>query len=156
MEYWEILLMKQRERGKDGLTIPFLIGSQRYLSTTSDQGIAVLIQNMAINKSFETCIRYCMATQTLIAEIRKQENMVYYPKSNSGARTNLSIGIMLKHELGEDVDRLIECLVEKFQHPIDDGLFSAEPNVDGRSVNWQKFSPNDIKFINDSFASLAR
>ena len=31
-KYWEILLEKQRERGKDGLTIPFIIGSQNYLS----------------------------------------------------------------------------------------------------------------------------
>lgn len=154
MEYWEILLIKQRERGKDGLTIPFLIGSQQYLPTNSNQDIAGLIRDMATSSSFETCIRHCMGTQTFIAEIRKQKNMVSYLKSSFGEQTNLSVGIMSKSDLGEDIDQVIENLVDKFQDTIDDERFSAEPNVNGRSVNWRELSPDDIKFIKDSFGSL--
>src|SRR5690242_16394422 len=101
MEYWEILLIKQRERGKDGLTIPFLIGSQQFLKNNNEkQNIRDLIHDIAQSDSFETCIRHCMGTQTLIAEIRKAKNVVYYPTNNTEEQKNLSVGIMSKTDLG--------------------------------------------------------
>ena len=154
MKYWEILLLKQRERGNDGWTIPFLIGSQQYLANKSNQGIASLVHDMATRRSIETCIRHCMGTQTFIAEIRKRKNSVYYPTFGSGEQTNLAVGIMSKSDLGEVIDQVIETLIDKFQDAIDNGRYSAEPNVDGRSVNWRDFSPDDITFIRDSFNSL--
>lgn len=154
MEYWEILLKKQRERGKNGLTIPFLLGSQQYLPANSNQDITGLIQDMATRSSFETCIRHCAGTQTLIVEIRRQKNAVYYLKSNCGELTNLSVGIISKIDLGERIDQVIENLIDKFQDAINVERFSAEPNVDGRSVNWREFSSDDIKFIKASFDSL--
>jgi hypothetical protein len=80
--------------------------------------------------------------------------MVYYPLDNSQEQKNLSIGIMSKADLGEDTDKVIEALIEKFQDTIDAERFSAKPNVDGRSVNWTEFSEDDIQFIKDSFKSL--
>lgn len=44
--------------------------------------------------------------------------------------TNLSIGIKLKSDLGEGIEQVIDNLIEKFQHAIDNERFSAEPNVD--------------------------
>lgn len=154
MEYWEILLLKHRERGKDGLTIPFLIGSQKYLCNNPNQDIAGLINSMATSTAFETCIRYCMGTQTMIAEIRKQKNMVYYVQSPTGEPTNLSIGIMSKDDLGDNIVQLSESLADKFQDAIEAERFSAEPNVDGRSVHWREFTFEDIQFIEDSFNSF--
>lgn len=153
MKYWEVLLVKQRERGKDGLTIPFLIGSQQYASSKLNYGINSLIQDMAASKTFETCIRYCMGTQTLIAEIRKTKNAVYYVQNN-GELTNISIGIMSKADLGLEIDQVIENLIDKFQTPIQANQFSAEPNVNGRCVNWKEFSTEDIQFIKESFSLL--
>ncbi|WAC39239.1 hypothetical protein [Pedobacter sp. SL55] len=150
MKYWEILLIKQQERGKDGLTIPFLIGSQKYFSSEVSYNINSLIQEMAISKTFETCIRYCMGTQTLIAEVRKEKNAVYYVKDNQEV-TNISIGVMSKGDLGLELDQVIENLIDKFLIPIKDNQFSAEPNVNGRCVKWNKFSTQDIQFIRDSF-----
>ncbi|REA63415.1 hypothetical protein DSL64_02920 [Dyadobacter luteus] len=155
MKYWEILLTKQRERGKDGLTIPFIIGSQQYLSTSSNQDISELILDMAGNYSFETCIRYCIGTQTLIAEIRNPGNNVYYLETNNGEKTNLSIGVLILDDIGINLQDAIEKFVEKFKAPIDRLTFSAEPNVDSREVNWQAFTEEDIKFVEDSFSSLS-
>ena len=56
MEYWEILLKKQRERGKNGLTIPFLLGSQQYLPANSNQDITGLIQDMATRSSLNLIV----------------------------------------------------------------------------------------------------
>lgn len=156
MKYWEILLRKQRERGKDGLTIPFLVGSQKFLpERLSRQNINDLIRDIATSNSFETCLRYCMGTQTLIFEIKKSNNVVYYPKYNDQLQANLSVGIMLKNDLGESVENLIDKLTEKFQDPINKELFSAEPNVNERRVEWREFTTDDdIPFIKKSFESL--
>lgn len=151
MKYWEILLTKHRERGKDGLTIPFLIGSQQYLKSDEIQDIPGLINEMANRENFETCIRYCMGIQTLIAEIRKPKNEVFYVIGSNTESTNLSIGISFKEDLGENLDSIIKTLVDKFQPRIDSGLYSAEPNVDQRRANWQKYSEEDIQFIKNSF-----
>ncbi|MEN0011359.1 hypothetical protein [Flavobacterium nitrogenifigens] len=112
-----------------------------------------LIQEMAISKTFETCIRYCMGTQTLIAEVRKEKNAVYYVQ-DSQKLTNISIGVMSKSDLGLELDELIINLIDKFQTHIKAEQFSAEPNVDGRSVKWNKFSTEDVQFIKDSFSLL--
>ena len=68
MKYWEILLREQRERGKSGLTIPFIIGSQRYLPAESlkQQTISDLIVDISKSNTFETNLRYCTDVHTLI------------------------------------------------------------------------------------------
>lgn len=155
MKYWEILLSKQQERGKDGLTLPFLIGSQNYLPVTyTHQCIGELIRDMVSSDAFETCIRYCMGTATLVFEIRKKRNFVYYPTHNFNAQNNLSIGFHLKNELGEDTGELIENLIDKFQSVIDKELFSAESNMYERAATWVCLSNEDVEFIESSFMSL--
>jgi hypothetical protein len=156
MNYWEILLIKQRERGRDGLTLPFIIGSQKYLpETVSHQNIDDLINDIISSKSFETCIRFCMSTQTFIFEKRKPKNVCYYPTYNNQAQNRLSVGVYFEAELGNSIELLIIKLKEKFQNAIDKELFSAEPDVDGRSVNWRPFSADeDIMFIKNCFEFL--
>lgn len=155
MKYWETLLQKQREIGKNGLTIPFLIGSQNYLPKSSHkQTIRELIEDMIKNDSFEKCLRYCIGTQTFIIEVRKGKNAVYYPKINEQDQLNFSVGLHHRNDFTDHIDELIKELIHRFQEPIDNEIFSAEPNVDGRSANWNKFSDKNISFIKDSFMAL--
>lgn len=153
MKYWEVLLQKQREKGKDGLTIPFLIGSQSYLPQPSyQQTIRELIEDMIKDNSFEKCLRYCIGTQTFIIEISKGKNAVYYPtKKNEQEQSNFSVGLFYRKDFTENIDNLIQELETRFQEPIDNGLFSAEPNVDSRSVKWNNFSGKEISFIKNVF-----
>ena len=156
MKYWELLLTKQRERGKDGLTLPFLIGSQDYLPETHiRQNIEDIILDIVFSKTFETCIRYCMGTQTFILEIRKPKNSVYYPTYKNTEQSNLSVASFSKKDLGDNIDTLIDFLRENFQDKIDEGLFSAVPNTYERTANWTAFSiEDDIPFIESSFKFL--
>lgn len=152
MKYWEVLLQKHRGNGKDGLTIPFLIGSQNYLPNSSNQQtISELIKDMVNHLPFEKCLRYCLGTQTFIIEISKGKNAVYFPKINEEEQSNFSVGLFYKRDFTDNIDSLIQELESRFQEPIDDGLFSAEPNVDSRSVNWTKFTEKDILFIENAF-----
>lgn len=151
-KYWEILLEKHREKGKDGLTIPFIIGSQNYLPNNSyKQNISELIYDIVTSNLFEICIRFCMGTNTFIAEIRKEKNVCYFPKINNNEQNKLSVGIYHKNDFGESIEELIENLIEKFQNPIDSRTYSAVPNTYERTVNWNKFSEEDRIFIENCF-----
>lgn len=156
MKYWQLLLTKQRERGKAGLTLPFIIGSQNYLPETHfNQTIAELIKDVTISQTFETCIRYCMGTQTFILEIRRSKNSVYYPKYKNSEQTNLSVGTFAKGDFGESIDTVIDFLYDSFQDKIESGLYSAVPNEYERKPTWKPFSlEDDIPFIQNSFKFL--
>ena len=153
MKYWEILLTNQRKRGRDGLTIPFLIGSQQYLPGTQErQGIKELILDMTSKSSFETCLCFCMGTQTFIFEIKKSNNATYFPTKNQNNQNGLSVAQFDKSKFGDTVEQLIKTLEDMFQGTIEDENFSAEPNVDDRTVKWNSFSEDeDIPFIQKSF-----
>ncbi|SHM79305.1 hypothetical protein [Flavobacterium xanthum] len=151
-KYWEILLEKHREKGKDGLTIPFIIGSQNYLENNSyKQNISELIYDIVSSNLFEVCIRYCITTNTFIAEIRKEKNGCYYPKIDNNEQNKLSVGIYHKTDFGESIKELIEYLIDKFQNPIDNKTYSAEPNTYERTVQWNEFSEKDKIFIKKCF-----
>lgn len=126
MKYWEILLIEHRNRGKDGLTLPFLIGSQDFFEDSrKKQNNEELIIDMAESRNFETCIRYCLSIETLIFEIRKTKNAVYYPDFNGHDQKNLSIGLFLKAKLGMNVIGVISYLKENFQQIIENQVYSA-------------------------------
>jgi hypothetical protein len=153
MKYWEALLINQRQRGKDGLTLPFLIGSQQYLPENHIlQGIEELIVDMVNTDTIETCIRYCMGTQALIFEMRKTLNKVYYPTYQDDDQKNLSFAQFHKQDLGDSIEILIPNLINQYQHILDEGYYSAESNAYDRQANWKLFSTTeDIIFINESF-----
>lgn len=156
MKYWELLLTKQRERGKDGLTLPFLIGSQNYLPETHfKQSIEDIVLDITTSETFETCIRYCTGTQTFIFEIRKPKNSVYYPIYQNAEQSNLSVATFHKKDFGDSIDSLIDFLNENFQDKIDAGHYSAVPNTYERTASWTTFSiDEDIPFIENSFKHL--
>lgn len=156
MKYWELLLTMQRERGKDGLTLPFLIGSQYYLPEIHyKQSIGDLVYEMVSSETFETCIRYCTGTQTFIFEIRKPKNNVYYPIHQNAEQSNLSVATYFKKDFGDSIESVIDFLIENFQNKIYAGHFSAVPNTYERVANWTAFSEDDdIPFIESSFKLL--
>jgi hypothetical protein len=153
MKYWEMLLTNQRKRGRDGLTIPFIIGSQKYLPENHvRQNIKDLILDLTTKSSFETCLRFCMGTQTFILEIKKPKNITYSPTLNQNEQEGLSIAVFDRTRFGNSVEEVIEKTQELFQQTIDAEKFSAEPNVEERTVKWGVFSANeDIPFIKSSF-----
>lgn len=126
MKYWQILLIEQRKRGKSGLTIPFIIGSQFYLidPLLKKQEISDLINEISVSDLFETCLRYCTDTKSLILEIRATRNAVYYPLYNGLEQKNLSIAVSFDN-LGDNVDDLITKLECDYNKPISDNTFSA-------------------------------
>lgn len=151
-KYWEILLEEHRRKGKDGLTIPFIIGSQNYLPKNKyRQNISELVYDIISSNIFEICIRYCVGTNTFIMEIRKEKNVCYFPKTNNKEQNKLSVGIFHKDDFGESIEGLIENLIEKFQEPIDNETYSAESNTYERTVKWNEFSKEDKNFIEECF-----
>lgn len=151
MDYWKILLTKQKERGKKGFTLPFLIGSQTHLPSIHNlQDIRDIIIDMAMNDSFETCIRYCLDTNALIFEIRNQKNQVVYPKFNGSQQTNMSVA-KGNDNLGNTVEEVIERLKEMYQDKINVGHYSARTGIENRETLWGRFNSSDEDFIKDCF-----
>jgi hypothetical protein len=151
-KYWEILLEKQHEKGKDGLSIPFIIGSQDYLPNNNyRQNINELINDIVSSDKFEICLRYCTGTSTFILEKRKDKNVCYFPKTNNKEQNKLSVGIFHKNDFGETIEELIRNLIEKFQDPINNETYSAEPNTYEKKVKWNKFSEEDRIFVKECF-----
>jgi len=154
MRYWEILLLKHRENGQDGLTLPYLIGSQNLLKIQNErQVISSLINEMTLKLSFETCFRYCWNIQTFIFEIRKISNKAVFPTKNGCQQVGLSVGNISKDDFGETLEGLIVQLENRFQPQIDCELFSALPDVECREPKWTRFTKDDQKFIEECFSS---
>ena len=152
MKYWEKLLLSQRIKGKDGLTIPFLIGSQNFLNTDEKDNIEKLFINILMNGSFEITLRFCINIQTLILEKRKPQNAIYFPKFNHNEQSKFSVAIGLKNELWNNVENIIIELENQFQSKIEQNKFSAQSNLYERTAQWGKFSDSeDIPFIKESF-----
>lgn len=151
MDYWKILLTKQKERGRKGFSLPFLIGSQIYLPSTHNfQNIQDIIIDMTTNNSFETCIRYCLDTNVLIFEIRNQKNRVVYPKFNGSQQTNISVAYG-NNNLGNSVEEVIVKLIEMYQDKINAGHYSARTNIENRETLWEYFNSSEEDFIKDCF-----
>jgi hypothetical protein len=156
MKYWNVLLKKQREQGKDGLTLPYLIGSQNYLTGNFQRhGITELIEDILSDDLFEVNVRYCMNICALIFEIKKDKNVAYFPAFNGKKQDRLSISISLRDEIGETVNSLTSVLTEMYQDKINQNLFSAKPHPNERSALWNKFSTEDETFIRECFRHLS-
>lgn len=152
MRYWEILLDQQKKRGRAGLTLPFIIGSQYYIKQENlEYSIESLLIDIIENSSSEICIRHCIATQALIFEIRHTRNAVYFPLYADKEQNNLSVSVSSKIDLGENVEMITDKLKDRYQDIINEKMYSAEPNVNERYANWREFSIEDKIFINECF-----
>lgn len=152
MEYWKKLLLFQRQLGKNGLTIPFIIGSQNLIPFNPYYDISKLILEIVLNESFEVTLSLCPDIHTLILEIKKPYKYVYYPKFNDKEQTKFSLGINLREDLGETIEEIIPKLIKEFQEIIDAKTFSAKISQDERFAIWDVFcETKDIPFIMNSF-----
>lgn len=144
--YWQILLEKWREEGRDGFTIPYLIGSQNYLSNPlCPDGIRELITSIAYSNC-QVYITYCMNIGDIILGIYENEKQKIAGKFiiQDGYETNLFLSKFLS-ELGNDLESVIKSLIEDYQEDIDAHRYSRNNGVMG------DFSIEEIDFIKSSF-----
>jgi len=148
MKYWEKLLLSQRERGKNGLTIPYIIGSQEFLEVNNKDSIEQLFVDIIKNSHFEITLRFCLDLKTLILEKRNNRNIVYFPKFNNEQQISFSVSKSFYTESWESCEAIVADLIDHFESIIKRKTFSAQPNPYGRSPHWTKFSETvDIPFI---------
>lgn len=148
MKYWEKLLSEWRKKGKDGLTIPFIIGSQKLLTTNHHaQNTAELIIDIAQGKEFKIYIKYCLNTNDLILGIYDESKRKYFlenVKFKNNEDSNLYV-FKFNNDLGENVETVAENLSEKYSGFIKLEQFSkSERNRGG-------FEPTEETFIQNCF-----
>jgi len=148
MEYWEILLSEWRKKGRDGYSIPFIIGSQQFLDKTSKQNVENLIADIVKNLNNEIYISYCMTINDLIIGIRddsKKHINGYFPEYNGREQNKFFITSFVS-DLGTNIEEVIECLTERYSDRISNKEFSINNRVPGNySAEEKEFIINCLK-----------
>lgn len=150
--YWSLLLRTWQQEGHDGLTIPFLIGSQQYLPpqySGSLQAISGLIEEVAVSPT-PVMLKYCSHIQDFILEPLRPNKMRppgKFPLNRGEGQAGLYIPIF-PGDLGDTIEETIISLEEKYSHSIRDGRFSKDERDSGG------FSGADITFIKSAFGQL--
>ena len=149
-KYWQILLTEWRKLGRDGFTIPFIIGSQKFLGDTYEvQDIKALITDIIQNEELVVCIKYCMTTEDIVLEILDERKNLpgYFPPYLGADQSKLFLTSFLK-DLGSDCELIISSFIEKYQKYIDKEEFSKNDRQRG------DYLPEETIFIKKSFANL--
>lgn len=146
--YWHKLLTEWRKNEGNGFTLPFIIGSQKYLNLKSShqQNIAAIISEMAINPYDEISIAYCTDIKQIIFGIRdaSKQNVVGEFIQSNNVDTKLFRNKIVD-DLPIDLDQLIVELTERFQHYIDQKEYSVN------NLEWTEFTYEEKKFISACF-----
>ncbi|WP_454804241.1 hypothetical protein [Mucilaginibacter phyllosphaerae] len=149
-KYWRSLLLKWREQGHDGLTIPFIIGSQKYLPRhISRQDIEELFEDIASNNVVEVYLNYCLTINDLILGIRSGQKLKL-PVRNvalNGASSNFYLSTFLD-DFEPDVNSVATELTGRYQGFIDQKEYSRNDNERG------DFTLDEMEFIQACFADL--
>jgi len=149
-KYWQILLTEWRNLGRDGFTIPFIIGSQKFLGDTHEvQDIKALITDIIQNEEIVVCIKYCWTTEDIVLEILDERKKLigYFPSYMGAIQSKLFLTSFFK-DLGTDCESIILSFIEKYQNYIDNGQFSKNDRQRG------DYLPEETIFIKKSFANL--
>ena len=149
--YWQLLLTNWRNQGKNGLTIPFIIGSQNYLTLNFvRQDIRRLIVDVIENKEFPVYITYCQDVNDLIIckRDKSKERIAGRFPSFLGQEQDKFFQTMIVYNLGDSVEEIIESLTIKYQEIIDRQEYSIHDRIRGN------FSSTDRSFIENSFVAL--
>jgi hypothetical protein len=150
MKYWRQLLMLWRAQGHDGLSIPFIIGSQKYLpASVKRQNIAELVTDIAEDSACEIYLNYYWTVDDLILGIRsgKKLNLPVNNVLHQGKPSNLYISTFLKN-IDSNTGSVIGALEERCQHYIDAKNYSINDNEHG------DFTGDEIAFIKECFSKL--
>lgn len=142
-QYWEILLSKWRENGRDGFSIPFLIGSQQYLTNNTNQEVSELLIDIINNSNQEIYLSYCMNINDLILGVRddsKKRIKGFFPQFNGKEQNKFYLTDFVK-DLGDNVETIIVNLTEKYSEQINKKQYSINNRTSG------DFSESEIEFI---------
>jgi hypothetical protein len=155
MKYWQKLLIKKRELGEKGLTIPFLIGAQIYCTDTLyNQTINDLFQDILEDNTFEINLRYCMDKKSFLLELRNNNNAIFFPSFKNKHQNILSVQKYSYNDADfETVEKIILKMENDFNDKINNSKFSVEIN-EFNEIVWDKFTLNDINFIKDALITL--
>lgn len=147
-KYWQKLLIEWRNQGNDGLTIPYIIGSQQFLQTSSNQTINDLILDIVHNDQIQVYLTYCQTVNSLILGYRdesKKQIKGSFPNCYGKPQSMFYLSSFLT-DLGDEVEIIIERLREKFQECIELRKYSINHR------EWGRYTQSEIDFMNRCFA----
>lgn len=144
MKYWQKLLTQWREIEKrDGFTIPYIVGSQKYLNEKFDfQDVEDLILDIANDESTEVYIKFCASTGDLILGIyddSKANIPGKYLVFENGNESNLFLTDFSK-KLGNTVEEVAAELYDRYQKYVD----AEEYSKNGRERGDYETSESDF------------
>ncbi len=150
MKYWQKLLIKWRDKEKrDGFTIPYIIGSQKYLRENIEiQDAEDLILDIAREDSTEIYIKYCVSTGDLILGIYDESKASIpgkYLLFKNGKESNLFLTDFSKN-LGNNVEEVASELYDRYQKYIDAEQYSKNGGQRG------DYEIVESDFIKDCFS----
>ncbi|MBS1512830.1 MAG: hypothetical protein JST86_18450 [Bacteroidetes bacterium] len=140
-KFWQKLLRKWREEGRDGFSIPYIIGSQQYLPANhNSQDIHDLITDIIETGDETILLRYCFNIGDLILEITggMGENKFHrFPSLYGSSQSILKVSNFMD-DLGNTTEDLIEILTERYEPFINAGLFSINEGERGDYTPTEK------------------
>lgn len=147
-KYWQTLLFEWRKQGRDGLTIPFILGSKQYCKKENDDlRVESLILEIASNSAFEVYLSYCMTIDQIILGIRdesKRQNAGQFLITTANTNSNLFISKFLD-DFEMDVISVSKDLANRYQYLVDEGNFSFNDR------EWGDFTSSETTFIKSCF-----
>lgn len=150
-KYWQVLLIEWRKRGRNGFTIPFIIGSQQYLEDVLNfQDTEELIVDIANNNDIDVYITYCQDINDLILGVRDESRKNIagkFLKLSDGTDSSLYL-TKIANDLGETIEEVVESLHDKYQCLIDAEEFSINNRERG------PFSLTERNFIVECFEMI--
>lgn len=148
--YWQSLLVNWRALGRNGLTVPYIVGGQKYLPPThKHQSIEALLIDISNNNDYAVYITYCTDINEIILGLRDSSKLKIagrFPPIDGKDQTKLFLTSVVDN-LGEDVISIAHSLGDRFQHYIDKGAFSKWAD------DWADYSESEKQFIRDCFQS---
>ncbi|MCU0421657.1 MAG: hypothetical protein MUC81_02510 [Bacteroidia bacterium] len=150
MQYWEALLIKWRSKGRDGLTVPFIVGSQQFLPNTHrSQNIEDLLVDIIVRNRLKVTIKYCITIEDIILEAYdpNKELAGTFPSFRGMSQQNLFLTKFLDN-LGRNCEEVISSLSEKYTDLIQRNEVSKNNRIRG------DYEPNEKYFIRECFSTL--
>lgn len=150
-KYWEILLINWREKGRDGFSLPFLIGSQQYLANNTNQNIKELITDIIENSNHEIYIAYCMNINDLVLGIRdvsKQKISGSFPKFKNKPQSKFFLTNFL-NDLGQNAESIIDKLTVRYERQINSKKYSINNHI------ISDYNVTEIEFIKSSLKKIS-
>ena len=138
MTYWQTLLYEQKKIGKKGFTIPYIIGSQKFLPASYPrQNVEELIIDIANNLLFPVFLRYCWDARDLILEIKTSNAPGTNPDYNSKPQTSLFIS-KFNYDFGNSIEVIAHNLNKKYQPFVSSNQYSINGGERGNFLHVER------------------